>query len=332
MTRFDPVPDVTIVVATYNRGAVLARSLRTVMAQSVARWQMLVIGDACTDDTAAQVAALGDNRMRFVNLPQRFGEQAGPNSVGAALAQTDYVAFLNHDDLWLPDHLAVALDALDNSDADLCWTRAAFFSNRGAWDDRAQFEACSAKGRRLEDLYVQPFVVAEPISAWVFRRAALERLGPMRRATDLPLFPIVDYCQRAHRLGLRLVTPDDITVLKDRVWTPGRLYDNPADYAEDWVRQIESGDITGLRRQIEQDLWLSDHLGLSQSPMGGHQSDRPLGRIDAQTGLNLTHLQAAAHRPSTALLDGLLTARTGDRIAAQPNLTQMIAAAREQLQ
>ena len=124
---------ITVVVATYNRAIVLARSLRTVIAQTRQDWTALVIGDACTDATSQAISDLGDDRIRFVNLPNRFGEQAGPNSVGMALAETPYVAFLNHDDYWFPDHLERAVDTLRQEGRDLFWSRTAFFTNRGTW-------------------------------------------------------------------------------------------------------------------------------------------------------------------------------------------------------
>ena len=64
-----PVPCVSIVVATYNRSNVLALALRTVLWQTVTDWELLVIGDACTDDSAAVVGAAGDSRVRWINLP-----------------------------------------------------------------------------------------------------------------------------------------------------------------------------------------------------------------------------------------------------------------------
>ena len=105
MSYADPEVDVTVIVATYNRAAVLKEALRCLMAQTHQSWRALIIGDHCTDETAEVVAAFNDPRLSFHNLPERFGEQAGPNSIGLALARTEYVAFLNQDDLWFPDHL-----------------------------------------------------------------------------------------------------------------------------------------------------------------------------------------------------------------------------------
>lgn len=328
-------PKVCIVIATYNRGSTLSQVLRTVIAQTETRWEALVIGDACSDDTEMHVSALGDDRIRFINLPERFGEQAGPNSVGMALAQSPFVAFLNHDDYWFPDHLELALKALSEAGTDWFWSRAAFFTNRGAWSRNILFSEASPTGRRLEDLYDAPFFVAEPMSSWVARRDALTRLGPMKLASETRQAPIVEYCHRAYLMGITLTTGDDISVLKDRVWQKPPSYGNFADYAEPMVVQIETARTAELRQTIERDLELSHALGLNRptnakiQPVGQSQT----AQIDALTGLDLLEMEGIARaRFPVSLLSTYLMNRTGEAIAHQPSLTDMISFARGQMQ
>lgn len=328
------VPTITIIVAAYNRGSVLARALRTVIAQTETDWQALVIGDACTDDTAEQIAALADPRIKFINLPERFGEQAGPNSVGMALSASPLVAFLNQDDYWLPNHLAAAVAGLASSGADLFWSRAAFFSNRGASDHRAFFVETSPSIFKLEDIYTHPWYNAEPLSKWVITKDALNRLGAMRLAGEIALLPISDFCQRAFRIGLKLATGQEITVLKDRFWAPPPSYDNLATYAEQWVRQIEAGQTSELTETIAEETWLAEALGMNRAFI---PNIRPAGQdhpavIDRETGLDLVALQAAARERSTVLLEQLLEERTGKTLRTQPRLEEMIAFAKGAMQ
>lgn len=108
-------------MATYDRSELLPYSIGSVMRQSLPDWELIVVGDACTDDTAQVVGELAaaDPRIRFVNRTPRCGEQAGPNNHGVKLAQGRYIAFLNHDDLWLADHLERGVDAIERLGADL---------------------------------------------------------------------------------------------------------------------------------------------------------------------------------------------------------------------
>src|SRR4051812_27033830 len=128
-------PLATVVVAAYGRPDTLRCALESVRAQTVPDWKVLVVGDSAAPGTLdATVAAMSDPRFRFVNLPERQGEQSQPNSVGVALARTDVVALLNHDDLWLPDHLDRVLGTLAGP-VDLCVTSAAF-----TWESEARDE------------------------------------------------------------------------------------------------------------------------------------------------------------------------------------------------
>src|SRR5687767_11682012 len=116
-------PEVSVVTATYHRPAALRFAIESVLAQSFTDWELIVVGDGCTDHTAAVVAGFTDPRIRFVNLGANSGDQAIPNNVGVALARGRCIAFLNHDDLWWPDHLASGLAALRRTGADLVVAR-----------------------------------------------------------------------------------------------------------------------------------------------------------------------------------------------------------------
>jgi hypothetical protein len=83
-----------------------------VLAQSHADFEVLVVGDGCTDDSEAVVRGLGDPRLRWLNLPGNTGSQWAGNNLGLAEARGEYVAYLGHDDLWHPDHLQTAADLI----------------------------------------------------------------------------------------------------------------------------------------------------------------------------------------------------------------------------
>lgn len=112
-------PLVSVVLSTYNRPETLGLAIASVQAQSLEDWELLIIGDACDDDTGELIAALDDPRIHYINLMHNFGEQSGPNNLGIARARGRYIALLNHDDLWLPDHLQAALEWLQATGADL---------------------------------------------------------------------------------------------------------------------------------------------------------------------------------------------------------------------
>jgi glycosyltransferase involved in cell wall biosynthesis len=98
-------PFFTVIMATYNRGRHIVPSIRSVLAQTYGDFELLVVGDNCTDDTEAIVSSLGSRQVRWLNLERRGGSQSFPNNAGIAQARGDVVAYIGHDDIWAGDHL-----------------------------------------------------------------------------------------------------------------------------------------------------------------------------------------------------------------------------------
>jgi glycosyltransferase involved in cell wall biosynthesis len=112
-------PPVTVITATYNWPAALKVAMTTALQQSFADFEYLVIGDACTDETEDVVRAFDDPRIVWRNLPVNTGNQSGVNNVALAMARGELIAYLNHDDLWFPDHLTTLVRAIRSRDLDL---------------------------------------------------------------------------------------------------------------------------------------------------------------------------------------------------------------------
>jgi glycosyltransferase involved in cell wall biosynthesis len=105
-------PAVTVIIPTYNWSTVLPYSIGSVLDQTFTDFELLVIGDRCTDDSAEVVGQIDDPRVHWVNLEVRTGHQSGPNNKGIDMARGSVVAYLGHDDLWLPHHLETLVPAL----------------------------------------------------------------------------------------------------------------------------------------------------------------------------------------------------------------------------
>ena len=96
----------TVVIATWNWSEVLPYSIASVLEQTFTDLELLVVGDGCTDNSGDVVARFADPRVAWVNLPVATGHQSGPNNEAIRRSRSDLVAYLGHDDLWLPEHLA----------------------------------------------------------------------------------------------------------------------------------------------------------------------------------------------------------------------------------
>ena len=202
-------PLVSVVIATHNRPAALRQALRSVLGQTLQDFEILVIGDACRPETAALTAEFDDPRVIYINLPVNFGEQSGPNNIGFARARGRFVALLNHDDLWFPDHLAAMTGWIDATGADIVIARGAIIEPARMKGDPLK---TSIYGMGKGGLY-DPVITAGYGSAQMARRASLDWLGPWRPASACSCESSQDWLFRAWRKGAVIATLPHLTVL-----------------------------------------------------------------------------------------------------------------------
>lgn len=199
-----PPPAVTVVIATYNRSETLALALRSVLAQDLADFEVRVVGDGCTDDSEAVVRALGDPRVHWHGRAEHTGSQARPNDEGLARARGRHVAYLGHDDLWLPWHLSTLVRRLEETGADCASALAALIGPDGV---RFPSAVIPLRGGGA-DWY------AGPPSCCMHRRAvALDAGGwpdPDRIATAVDNA----FWNRLHAHGARFALAPRLTTLK----------------------------------------------------------------------------------------------------------------------
>jgi len=202
------MPLVSIILATYNRARLVAHAVESVRRSTLSDWELLVIGDGCTDDTAAAMATVGDPRVRFVNLPVNAGEQSAPNNEGLRLARGRYIAYLNHDDLYFADHLASTIAHLERTRADFVWSPLLVALPPDGANGASTFRLSGVPFGATYDPRI--FVFA---SAWVCTRALADRVGPWRPPRDLYVSPSQDWVWRAWRSGATLTFHPHPTVL-----------------------------------------------------------------------------------------------------------------------
>ena len=140
------------------------------------------LGDAAPMKPPQSSPSFDDPRITFVNLPRNVGEQSGPNNEGFVWRVAATSRYLNHDDLYFPDHLAASmeylradgrgpgLDAGPHRDA-----RDGDESDRGRW-------AIRLYGCPCDDYEPRTFVFA---SAWVMTRELADVSAPGGRPRDL---------------------------------------------------------------------------------------------------------------------------------------------------
>lgn len=194
-------PLVSVVIATYNWSSVLRFAVASALAQTFPRLEVIVVGDGCTDDSEQVVESFRDPRVRWHNLPENSGSQSAPNNAGIALARGEYVAYLGHDDLWLPSHLALVMSAMVAAGGDVGYAVTEQIGPRGSGY------------RGLRGIGGGDAGVPPP-SAIVHRTRIVDEIGPWRDHREIVLPPDRDFVERASRNGMRLTSSRALTVFK----------------------------------------------------------------------------------------------------------------------
>lgn len=124
-------PRVTVLLPTHNRADILSYAIRSILWQSEPDFELLIVGDGCTDGTAQVVASFRDHRIRWFDFPKAPLSGYANRNVALREAQGGYVAYAQHDDIWLPDHLQRLLAAMEASGAEWSYSRPMWATPRG---------------------------------------------------------------------------------------------------------------------------------------------------------------------------------------------------------
>lgn len=103
---------VSVLMRTYNRTDEIRESIESVLDQTLTDLELIVINDHGDPAIEAIVTGYSDHRIRYQRLPKNAG-QGGALNAGLVLARGRYVAFLDDDDVYLPDHLANLVQHLE---------------------------------------------------------------------------------------------------------------------------------------------------------------------------------------------------------------------------
>lgn len=103
---------VSVIMPTYNRAAIIARAIKSVLDQTYSNLELIVVDDASTDNTAQVVSSIADPRVKYLRLPENSGVSAARNA-GIKKARGAFIAFLDSDDEYLPERLEENLKVME---------------------------------------------------------------------------------------------------------------------------------------------------------------------------------------------------------------------------
>ena len=204
---------VSVIVPVFNGERYLRQALESALCQTHRPVEVIVADDGSTDGTATVAASLPVTYLRQENR----GPGAARNAA-VSRASGDFLAFLDSDDVWLPDKLAIQIGALYDAPAAgyaLCYLRYLLDSSRPV--PRWYFKRGPPEG---EGGYAP--------SCWLVRRSAWDRVGPFQTAR---LFgEDFDWMSRAKEVDVRAIMVTDTLVLR-------RIHDDQLVSRTDEMRQ-----------------------------------------------------------------------------------------------
>ena len=115
-------PRVSILLPTHNRPETLKWAIESVLAQWMKDFEVLIVADGCTKETAELVATYEDERIRCFDLAKAPNFGYANRNIALKEARGEYIAFMAHDDLWFPDHLEILCEQIEEPHLDLVYS------------------------------------------------------------------------------------------------------------------------------------------------------------------------------------------------------------------
>ena len=167
-------PTISVIIPSYNTAPLIANCLDSVFAQSFSDFEVVVVNDG-SPDTAQLEEALCPYLGKIVYIVQENKRAAGARNTAIGKARGEFLAFLDSDDSWFPDHLASQVELFRKDPAlDLVYADAVLLS--GSLRRKTFMEKCpSAGAATFEALVVERCQI--PVSTVVARKAAILRAG-----------------------------------------------------------------------------------------------------------------------------------------------------------
>jgi glycosyltransferase involved in cell wall biosynthesis len=104
------MPTISVIIPAYNAEQTIVETINSVLKQTFAYWELIVINDGSTDNTLKLLTEIKDSRIKVFSYPN--GGLAAARNRGIALASGKYISFLDADDMWTSDKLELQLKAL----------------------------------------------------------------------------------------------------------------------------------------------------------------------------------------------------------------------------
>jgi glycosyltransferase involved in cell wall biosynthesis len=237
---------VSIIVPAFNAERYIGKTLASVRSQSYQNWEVIVTDDCSTDGTSQIVAEFTRSTSHNVRLFQHAQNCGVPTARNTAMkaAQGEYIAFLDADDIWMPEHLDSLCSVLNSGRADLAYSDGCVFRETPSGDTELLPIDTIEVTNPPQDLFRRCFI--NPSGAAITRRL-MEKVGYFDQA--LRVSQDADYWIRAAALGFQIAGTGKETYYYRKL--AGSLSAAPARKAEYGGRVLEKHRHCGILPESE---------------------------------------------------------------------------------
>lgn len=208
------MPKVSVIMPAYNRADILPRTIKSVLNQTYKDFELIIINDGSTDNTGDVVREIAKNDSRIKYIYQaNSGGAANPKNQAFLLSSGEFIAYLDHDDEWLPTKLEKQLALFKNSaDKNLglvsCNVLIVNSNNNSNKNSRGVHKM--HKFHSIRDLLLEGGNYAFSNSSVMISRVVVEKIGP--RDESLKLFEDQDIFIRIAAAGYNFDFVDEVLV------------------------------------------------------------------------------------------------------------------------
>lgn len=205
-------PEVSIILPTWNRLPLLRRAVDSVLAQTHRDFELVIADDGSSDGTRDYLEAVGDPRVRPIWLEHR-GDLTSARSAGLRHARGEWVAFLDSDDLWLPEKLALQLQRLA-AHPRCRWSYTGY--SLIDVDGRPLPERSSLLRQPVSGYVLEPmlkFEIAASIVTLLVRRSLIDEIGGFDEA--IPIRSDFDFTLRLAACSEVCALPENLALVRE---------------------------------------------------------------------------------------------------------------------
>ena len=184
-------PLVSVIMPAYNAERYIAKSIQSVLDQTYGNWELVVVDDGSTDKTAEIVQRFAANENRIKYIFQENSRLGKARNTGVENSSGSLIAFLDSDDLWVPEKLERQVGALLDTKADVIYSNVDIFFEPGSAPGPAEFPIATGRieGSQMFDLLLLENRI--PVPSVLLKKEIFNTAGPFEES--LPYHGCEDY-------------------------------------------------------------------------------------------------------------------------------------------